>query len=149
MSDTKIKELLQKINFIETDMEMQKQILFSTPSDDKREMEQLVDKIAGLKQQIMDLRQEIKKIDKREYDKIIAIENGTKRFQELSRDKKFVHVNTLNESGECFITLNDGTRMDCLVAAKEENGNFTILTLEGEAREFPKGIVKQEDNNLV
>jgi len=145
----KVKALLQKINFIETDMEMQKQILFSIPTDNKSEIEKLIDKIAGLKKQIADLRQEIKDIDENEYDKIIAIEKGTKRFQELSRDKKFVHVNTLNESGECFITLNDGTRMDCLVAAKEENGNFTILTLEGEAREFPKGIVKQEDNNLV
>ncbi len=145
----KVKALLQKINFVETDMEMQKQILFSIPTDNKSEIEKLIIKIADLKKQIADLRQEIKNIDENEYDKIIAIEKGTKKFQELSKDKKFVHVNTLNESGECFITLNDGTRMDCLVAAKEENGNFTILTLEGEAREFPKGIVKQEDNNLV
>ncbi len=142
MSDTKIKELLQKINFIETDMEMQKQILFSTPSDNKKEMEKLVEKIAGLKQQIIDLRQEIKKIDKNEYDKIIAIEHGTKKFQELSKDKKYVHVATLNETGECFITLNDDTRIDCLVAAQEENGNWTILTLEGEAKEYPHGIIK-------
>ena len=142
MNDTKIKELLQRINFIETDMEMQKQILFSTPSDDKREMEQLVDKIAGLKQQIMGLRQEIKKIDKREYDKIIAIENGTKKFQELSKNKKYILVNTLNESGECFITLNEGTRIDCLVAAKDESGNWTVLTLEGDAKEYPGGIIK-------
>jgi TolA-binding protein len=144
-----VKALLQKINFVETDMEMQKQILFSIPTDNKSEIEKLINKIADLKKQIADLRQEIKNIDENEYDKIIAIEKGTKKFQELSKDKKFVHVNTLNESGECFITLNDGTRMDCLVAAKEENGNFTILTLEGEAKEFPKGIVKQEDNNLV
>lgn len=144
-----VKSLLQKINFVEIDMEMQKQILFSIPTDNKIEIEKRIDKIADLKKQIADLRQEIKNIDKNEYDKIIAIEKGTKKFQALSRDKKFVRVNTLNESGECFITLNDGTRMDCLVAAKEENGNFTILTLEGEAREFPNGIVKQEDNNLV
>jgi len=145
----KVKALLQKINFVETDMEMQKQILFSIPTDNKSEIEKLINKIADLKKQIKDLRLEIKNIDENEYDKIIAIEKGTKKFQELSRDKKFIHVNTLNESGECFITLNDGTRIDCLVAAKEENGNLTILTLEGEAREFPKGIVKQEDNNLV
>ncbi|MEN8211671.1 MAG: hypothetical protein ABFR31_08125 [Thermodesulfobacteriota bacterium] len=145
----KVKALLQKINFVETDMEMQKQILFSIPTDNKRDIAKIIEKIAGLKKQIADLRQQIKNIDENEYDKIIAIENGTKRFQELSRDKKFVHANTLNESGECFITLNDGTRIDCLVAAKEENGNYTILTLEGEAKEFPKGIVKQEDNNFV
>jgi hypothetical protein len=133
-----VKALLQKINFVETDMEMQKHILFSIPADNTSEIENFINKIADLKN-----------IDENEYDKIIAIENGIKRFQEFSKDKKFVRVNTLNESGECFITLNDGTRMDCLVAAKEENGNFTILTLEGEAREFLKGIVKHEDNNLV
>ncbi len=142
MSDAKIKELLQKINFIETDMEMQKQILFSTSSDNKSEMEKLVEKIAGLKKQIIDLRQEIKKIDKSEYDKIIAIENGTKKFQELSKNKKYIMVNTLNESGECFITLNEGTRIDCLVAAKDESGNWTVLTLEGDAKEYPAGIIK-------
>ncbi len=142
MSDAKIKELLQKINFLETDMEVQKQILFSTPSDDKSDMEQLVNKIAGLKQQIMGLRQEIKEIDKSEYDKIIAIENGTKKFQELSKNKKYILVNTLNESGECFITLNEGTRIDCLVAAKDESGNWTVLTLEGDAKEYPAGIIK-------
>jgi len=146
---TKVKALLQKINFVEADMEIQKQILFSIPTDNQSEIEKQIHKIAGLKKQIADLRQQIKTLDKNEYDKIIAIENGTKKFQELSMDKKFVHVNTLNESGECFITLNDGTRIDCLVAAKEENGNFSILTLEGEAKEFPKGIVKQEDNNFV
>ncbi|MDA3918987.1 MAG: hypothetical protein PF690_18745 [Deltaproteobacteria bacterium] len=144
-----VKALLQKINFVETDMEMQKHILFSIPADNTSEIENFINKIADLKKQIEDLRQQIKNIDENEYDKIIAIENGIKRFQEFSKDKKFVRVNTLNESGECFITLNDGTRMDCLVAAKEENGNFTILTLEGEAREFLKGIVKHEDNNLV
>jgi hypothetical protein len=132
------------MNFIETDMEMQKQILFSIPSDNKKEMEILVDKIAALKQQITDLKQEIKKIDKNEYDKIIAIEQGTKKFQELSLDKKYIHVNTLNESGECFITLNDNTRIDCLVAAKEENGNWTILTLGGEAKEYPHGIIQNK-----
>ncbi len=142
MSDAKIKELLQKINFVETDMELQKQILFSTPSDNKAQMEELVVKIAGLKKQIMNLRQEIKEIDQEEYDKIIAIENGTNKFQELSKNKKYIQVNTLNESGECFITLNEGTRIDCLVAAKEENGNWTVLTLEGDAKEYPSGIIK-------
>ncbi len=142
MSDAKIKELLLKINFIETDMEMQKQILFSIPSDHKEEIETLVNKIADLKQQILDLRQAIKKIDKNEYDKIIAIENGTKKFQELSRDKNYIQVKTLNESGECSIALNDGTCIDCLVTAIEENGNWTVLTLDGKAKEYPHGIIK-------
>jgi len=142
MSNAKVKELLQRMNFIETDMEIQKQILFSTPSDNKKDMEKLVDKIADFKQQIIDLKLEIKKIDKTEYKKIVAIEKGTKKFQKISRDKKYIQVNTLNESGECFITLNDGTHIDCLVAAKDTNGNMTILTSEGEAKEYPHSIIK-------
>ncbi len=139
---SRTKEILQKINFIEADMELHKQILFSIPSDDKTQMEEIIEKISDLKKQINDLRQEIKKTDKDEYDKIIAIERAAETFRQISKDKKYVHVNTLNETGECFITFNDGTRLDCLVAAKEENGNWTVLTLEGETKEYPGGFVK-------
>lgn len=137
-----VKGILQKINFIEADMELQKQILFSIPSDNKAEMKEIIDKIAGLKKQINALRQEIKKTDEEEYDKIIAIERAAEIFRQISRDKKYVHVKTLNETGECFITFNDGTRLDCLVAAQEENGNWTVLTLEGETKEYPGGFIK-------
>ena len=137
-----IKGLLQKINFIETDMDLHKQILLSIPSKNKIEIETTIKKIANQKKQINVLRQEIKKIDENEYDKIIAIEKAAEKFRQISKDKKFVQVNTLNESGVCFITLNDGTRIDCLVAAKEENGNWTVLTLEGETKEYPGGLIK-------
>ena len=139
---SRTKEILQKINFIEADMELHKQILFSIPSDDKTQMEEIIEKISDLKKQINDLRQEIKKTDKDEYDKIIAIERAAENFRQISKDKKYAHVNTLNETGECFITFNDGTRLDCLVAAKEENGNWTVLTVEGETKEYPGGFVK-------
>ena len=139
---SRTKEILQKINFIEADMELHKQILFSIPSDNKAQMEEIIEKISDLKKQINDLRQEIKKTDKDEYDKIIAIERAAETFRQISKDKKYVHVNTLNETGECFITFNDGTRLDCLVAAKEENGNWTVLTVEGETKEYPAGFVK-------
>jgi len=137
-----IKGLLQKINFIETDMDLHKQILLSIASKNKIEIETTIKKIADQKKQINVLRQEIKKIDENEYDKIIAIEKAAEKFRQISKDKKFVQVNTLNESGVCFITLNDGTRLDCLVAAKEENGNWTVLTLEGETKEYPGGLIK-------
>jgi len=48
---TKVKALLQKINFVEADMEMQKQILFSIPTDNQSEIEKQIHKIAGLKKQ--------------------------------------------------------------------------------------------------
>ncbi|MBC2705702.1 hypothetical protein [Desulfobacula sp.] len=138
----KIKGILQKINFIETDMELHKQILVSVPADDKTEMETIISKIADQKQQINELRQQIKKIDKDEYNRIITIERAAEIFRQISKDKKFVQVNTLNESGVCFITFNDGTRLDCLVTAKEENGNWTVLTLEGETKEYPGGFIQ-------
>ena len=137
-----IKGLLQKINFIETDMELHKQILVSIPSEDKSEIKTIISKIADQKNQIQELRQQIKKIDEDEYNKIIAIEKAAQVFRQIARDKKFVQVNTLNESRVCFITFNDGTRLDCLVTAKEENGNWTVLTLDGETKEYPRGIIK-------
>ncbi len=138
----KVKGLLQKINFIETDMDLQRQILVSIPSDQADQMEAVVQKIAAYKQQIQDLRAQIQSIDPEEYDRIIAIEEGTRKFQQLAANKNFVEVNTLNDTGECFIQLNDNTRIDCLVAAKDEQGNWTVLTLDGETRTYPAGIIK-------
>lgn len=139
---SKIKGILQKINFIEADEELHKQILFSIPSDNQIEMETIISKIADMKKQINALRQQIKKIDENEYNKIIAIEGATETFREIAIDKKFIQVNTLNDSGACFITFNDGTRLDCLVTAKEDNGNWTVLTLEGETKEYPGGFIQ-------
>ncbi|MBU3952658.1 MAG: hypothetical protein KJ658_10985 [Proteobacteria bacterium] len=140
-----VKGLLQRINFIETDMEVHKQILFSIPSKNTAEMKKVVDTIADLKQQINDLREQIKEMDEGEYDRIIAIEQAADRFRHISKDKKFVQVDTLNESGHCFITLNDGTRLECLVAAREENGNWTVLTLAGETKEYTGSLVRSSD----
>ena len=139
---SEVKGLLQKINFIETDMDLHKQILVSIPSDNKIEMQTIIAKMADQKQQINALRQQIKKIDEDEYNKIIAIEKAAAIFRQIAKDKKFVQVNTLNESHVCFITFNDGTRLDCLVTAKEENGDWTVLTLEGETKEYPKGLIQ-------
>ena len=137
-----VKGLLQKINFIETDMDLQKQILVSIPGSDTEEMEKVVEKIAGQKKEIRQLRDQIKEIDPDEYNKIIAIENGTREFQAMAAQRNFVQVNTLNDTGECFITMNDGTRIDCLVAAKDAEGTWIIMTLDGEVREYPGGLIQ-------
>ncbi|OGR38511.1 MAG: hypothetical protein A3J80_01980 [Desulfobacula sp. RIFOXYB2_FULL_45_6] len=142
MTSAKIKSLLQRINFIEADMDIQKQILVSIPSNNKKDIESTIRKIADQKEQIHRLRLEIKTTDEAEYNRIMAIEQGAETFRRISQDKKFVFVNTLNESGACFIVLNDGTRMDCLVTAKEENGNWTVLTLDGETKEYPGGLIE-------
>ncbi len=139
---SEVKGLLQKINFIETDMDLHKQILVSIPSEDTDQIESVIQKIADQKKQIEQLREEIKKVDEEEYNKIIAIEEATKAFQKIAVNKKLIQVNTMNETGECFITLNDDTRIDCLVAAKEENGNWIVLTLEGQTKEYPGSLIK-------
>ncbi|MCG8688379.1 MAG: DUF4988 domain-containing protein [Desulfobacterales bacterium] len=139
----RVKGLLQKINFIETDIEIQKQILFSIPTDQKDEMEKVMKVIASQKEQIQELRERIKEIDPDEYNRIITLEKAIETFRKLSQDRKFVAVNTMNETGECYITLNDGTKMDCLVSAKDEDGNWTVLTLDGETKEYPGGLIKE------
>jgi hypothetical protein len=80
MTET-VKGLLQKINFIETDMDLHKQILVSIPSENKAEIETVIKKIAAQKDQINDLRLRIKDVDENEYNKIIAIEKRCPGFQ--------------------------------------------------------------------
>ncbi len=133
---------MQKINFIETDMNLHRQILVSIPSAQTAEIEKTARAIAAMKQQIQDLRMEIKAVDETEYNRIIAIEKGSEKFKEMTQGKKFILVNTLNETGECFVTLADDTRIDCLVAAKEDNGTWTVLTIDGEVKQLPAGLIK-------
>jgi len=123
-------------------MELHKQILFSIPAENKSEIEKVVNTIAAQKKQICDLRDQIKELDVDEYNKIIAIEQAAERFRQISKDKKFAQVKTLNEDSQCFITFSDGTRLDCLVAAKEENGNWTVLTIEGETKEILGSLIQ-------
>ncbi len=141
----KVETILKKISYIEMDMELHKQILFSIPSDQKDEMEKVMHTIAEKKQQVQDLRCEIKRLDPSAYDQILAIEKGTQNFKAMARDKQFSRVDTPDGTGACSISLNDGTCLDCLVAAKEENGNWMVLTREGKVRQFPGGLVKQGD----
>jgi HPt (histidine-containing phosphotransfer) domain-containing protein len=58
-----VDNLLKKISFIETDMELHKQILVTIPSDQKDDLEQVMQNIADKKQEIQDLRREIKRLD--------------------------------------------------------------------------------------
>ncbi len=50
---SEVKGLLQKINFIETDMDLHKQILVSIPSDNKIEMQTIIAKMADQKHRSM------------------------------------------------------------------------------------------------
>ncbi len=140
-----VKQLLQKINCIEADINLHKQILFSLSPDDSSQMEEILQKIASYKNQIHELRQQIKNTDKDEYNRIIVLEKAVNDFLKIAEDKRYVRVTTLNETGICFVELNDGTRLDCLVTAEDDEGNWTVLTLDGETRQYPSGLVKHQD----
>jgi hypothetical protein len=138
----RVETLLKKISFIETDIELHKQILVTIPSDQKDDLEQVMQTIADRKQEIQDLRREIKQLDPAAYDRIIAIEKGTENFKAMAQNKQFDRVDTPDESGTCKLTLIDGTDVDCLVAARDENGDWMVLTLEGEIKQLPHVLVK-------
>ena len=139
---SRVETLLKKISLIETDMELHKQILMTIPSDQKDDLEQVMQTIACKKQEIQDLRREIRQLDSAAYDRIIAIEKGTQTFKAMAQNKQFDRVDTPDESGTCRLTLIDGTQMDCLVAAREENGDWMVLTLDGEIKQLPHVLVK-------
>ena len=143
MSST-VKGILQKINFIEKDMELHKQILFSIEADDKDQIERVIKQIADFKAQIEELRLKIKEVDESEYYRIIRIEAGTLTFRKLSENKSFKAVNTLNDSGQCRVTLSSGETLECLVAAQEESGDWCVLTVDGDVRELGASEVQSE-----
>lgn len=138
-----VETLIKKISYIETDMELHKQILVTIPSAQKDDLEQVMQTIANQKQEIQDLRQEIKRLDPAAHDRILAIEKGTEMFKTMAQDRQFDRVDTPDDTGMCRITLMDGTDVDCLVAAQEKKGDWMILTRDGEVKQFPKGLVKQ------
>jgi PIN domain nuclease of toxin-antitoxin system len=138
----RVRALLSKISYIETDMELQKQILSSIPSNQTEEMETMVARIAEMKQQIIDLRRQIQETDQEEFNRIVAMEQAAERFKSLAKEKKFVQIHSTDDQGLCAITLNDGSRLECLVTAQDESGNWTVLTLDGQIKEYPGGLVK-------
>jgi hypothetical protein len=140
--EPRVETLLKKISFIETDMELHKQILVTIPSDKKDDIEQVMQTIADKKQEIQDLRREIRQLDPAAYDRIIAIEKGTQTFKSMAWNKQFDRVDTPDETGTCKLTLIDGTDMDCLVAAREKNGDWMVLTREGEIKQLSHVLVK-------
>ncbi len=137
----KVQNLLKKINFIEADIEIQKQILHATPSEDQKELEQIIKGIAGKKGEINVLRDEIKQIAPEEYAKIIRYEKASDAFRKLATEKNFVTIESMNTEKECILALENNKKIHCLVKAQEENGNFTIMTLDGEIEHYPSDSV--------
>ena len=144
MSDQKIQQILKKINYLEAEIEIQKQILFSIPSASKGEIESTIRIIAGRKKDIEELRQQINDENPEEYARIIAFEKASSRFMAIGAENTFTSIVHKQIGQECDIRLADGTIVDCLVKACDEKGGWTLLTAEGEVLQFPREQVLEQ-----
>lgn len=144
MTTTKIQDLLRKINFIEADIEIQKQILFSIPSDQQEDMEKTIEAIAAKKNEITDLRQQIQQIDPEEHQRIVVFENAIADFKKLAVEKSFRHIASRNFKEECVLLLHNDSSVECLVKACDEEGNWTVITPEGKVQHFSKADVAEK-----
>ena len=139
--DAKVEQLLQTITFVERDIELHKNILASVPASQPQELEKVIAEIARLKQRAEELKQEVAACDPQVHAQITCLQQATKAFQEIAARKNFDQVITLDHHRECYIDLADGTRVECLVKACDEAGDWTVITLEGETREYSQAVV--------
>jgi hypothetical protein len=143
MTSTKIQDLLRKINFIEADIEIQKQILFSIPSEQQQEMEKTIEIIAEKKDEITGLRQQIQQIDPEEHQRIVVFEQAIADFKKIAVEKPFQHIASRNVNEECVLLLRGDNSIECLIKACDEEGNWTVITPEGKIQHFSKTEVAE------
>ncbi|MCP4338602.1 MAG: hypothetical protein GY799_06850 [Desulfobulbaceae bacterium] len=144
MTHNKTEALLKKINYIEADVEIQKQILFSIPSDQKTEMEKTITLIATRKKEIEVLRQELRELDPEEFDRIVIFENAVAEFRKIATDNPFDSIVNRNVNEECTLALQSGTKEECLIKACDNDGNWTIITIDGQLKQFPAADVAEK-----
>lgn len=144
MTKPTVQDLLKKINYIEADIEIQKQILYAIPSDQRSEMEKTIAIIAAKKQEIEALRQQIHDKDPEEYARIIAFEKVIAEFKQLAAGRKLISITGRNINEQCALAFYDGTSLECLVKACDDNGDWTVITLNGELKQFAKTVVAEK-----
>lgn len=136
--------ILKKINYIEADIEIHKQILFSIPSENRQEIENTLRIIAGKKEEITQLRDEIQRIDPEWFKQITVFEKAIADFKKIAAEKKFQTIVSKNIGEQCTLSLANVTEVECLIKACDENGDWTIITPEGEICYFEKNEVVEE-----
>jgi len=154
MSDRKIQQILKKINYLEAEVDIQKQILFSIPSANTGEIESTLRVIAARKSDIENLRRQINDLDPEEFARIVAFEEASARFMAIGAENTFTDLFYKQADQECTLRLADGTIIDCLVKARDEKGGWTSLTSDGEVLRFvreqvvePAEIVSQDQSS--
>lgn len=148
MNNQKIQQILKKITYLETEVEIQKQILFSIPSANKEEIESTIRIIAARKSDIENLRQQIKDLNPEEFARIVALEKASARFMAIGVEKKFTDLYQKQVDQECDLRLADGTIVDCLVKARDEKGGWTLLTADGEVLQFTRDQVFEQADEI-
>lgn len=143
MPHRKTEALLKKINYIEADVEIQKQILFSIPSNRKDEIEATIARIAAQKKEIEILRQELQRNDPQEFARIVLFENAVTEFRKIANETPFQSIDNRNVNEECSLMLQGGDVIECLIKACDHNGSWTIITMEGVIKQFPATAVAE------
>lgn len=144
MSSTATPDLLKKINYIEVDVEIQKQILFSIPSAETDEIEKTIRLIAERKKEIEVLRDEIKAADPVEYERIMVFETAIADFRELASSTSFESIVSREMGGDCSLKIKNAPPVECLIKANDPEGNWTIITLEGKIQQYAKEQVTEK-----
>jgi hypothetical protein len=148
MSNQKIQQILKKITYLEAEIEIQKQILFSIPSADKGEIESTIRIIAARKSDIENLRQQINDLNPEEFARIVAFEEASARFMAIGAENKFTDLFHKQIGQECDLKLADGTIVNCLVKARDEKGGWTLLTSDGEVLQFTREQVLEQADEV-
>ncbi len=137
-------DLLKKINYIEADVEIHKQILFSIPSADKAAIEDTIRLIAAKKKEIEDLREEIRAVDPEEYQRIVELEDVIREFKALAATRNFTSIVGKNVDEPCALRLKEAPPLPCLVKACDSGGAWTVITLDGQLRHFDAAAVDEQ-----
>ena len=128
----KITDVMQRITFLEKDLDLQKHILRALPTGEEEQGREVLGTIADIKRKIDACRLEIKALDPDEYARMIRFEGAAAAFKEAAEGREFVTVVDLNTHVECRIETVDGTAIDCLVKARDTSGEWLIMTVDGE-----------------
>ena len=141
----KITEVMQRITFLEKDLDLQKHILRALPTGEEEQGREVLRTIADIKGKIDACRLEIKALDPDEYDRMIRFEGAATAFKEAAEGREFVSVVDLNTHVECRIETVDGASIDCLVKARDTSGEWLIMTVDGEVMTLAADQVPSED----
>lgn len=144
MGTPQVQDILKRINYLEAEIELQKQILYSRPSQSKKEIEEALTIIAAKKQDVHDLREQIRELDPDEYERILVFEQAVEEFKKLAAERDFQSITGRNVGEECVLKLNNGKSIECLIKACDIDSNWTIVTMSGEVQDFPSSEVAEK-----